>query len=189
MIALFVQTLSLVLFSALLGGAIAFHRAPSLAHLEPPPMTEKDTADLAETLSQVVIKQAGRQTVEEVEINRFLTTVLSARQEGLTEGLAVRQRVLCDLLEDSARLHFVWGIGPHTVHGAVEVRLARVGEHLVFDVIGGSYGSLRVSRVFLSPLRPALDRLAEACQPEIAALLTLPRLSIAKEKLVLDPTF
>jgi len=184
-----IQMVCFAVLSALLGAALAFHRAPSLEHLVPPPATEKESTDLAETISQVVIKQAGRQTVEEAEINRFLTTTLAARQEGLTERWASPHRVLCDLTEDAARIHFVWRIGSHSVHAAVDLHLGRQGDNLVFDITGGQYGSLRVPRVLLTPVRPALERLAESCQPEIQALLTLPRLSVAKEKLVLDPTF
>lgn len=184
-----VQLICFTVLSALLGAAVLFHRAPSLEHLVPPPVAEKDIADLAETISQVVIKQAGRQTVDESEINQFLNSTLAAHQSGLTEGWVAPQRILCDLMEDSARLHFIWSIGSFPVHAAVDMKIAREGENLVFDITGGHYGSLRVPRLLLSPLRAALDGLAEACQPEIQALLTLPRLSVVKEKLVLDPTF
>ncbi len=183
------QLVCFVVLSAMLGAGLAFHKAPRLEHLLPPQASEKDATDLVEMISQVVIKQAGRQTVDEADINRFLTTTLAARQEGLTQRWATPQRVLCDLTEDAARIHFMWRLGRHAVHAAVELHVSRQGENLVFDITGGQYGSLRVPRVLLSPLRPALERLAEACQPEIQALLTLPRLSVAKEKLVLDPTF
>lgn len=173
----------------MLGAATAFHRVPSLDHLMPAPAAEKDAADLAETISQVVIKQAGKQSIEEADINRFLTSTLSARQEGLTSGWAAPHRILCDLMDHSARIHLTWKIGPLEVHAAVDMTIVRDGPNLVFDITGGQYGGLRVPKMMLAPVKPALERLAEACQPEIEALLTLPRLSIAKEKLVLDPTF
>lgn len=185
-----VQLATFAVLSALLGGAVAFHRAPDLSALVPPAAAEGDTpADLAELISQVVIKQAGKQSIDELTINRFLTSTLAARQDGITSGWAMPHHVLCDLQEKSARIHLTWKVGPHEVHAAVDLSVSRQGADLVFDITGGQYGSLRVPRALLFPIKPALERLAEACQPEIDALLTLPRLSIAKEKLVLDPTF
>ena len=71
----------------------------------------------------------------------------------------------------------------------MDFTVGRRGPDLVMDVTGGHFGQLWVPKMLLSPLRPALNALAAACQPELIALLSLPKFSIAKEKLVLDPSF
>ncbi len=181
--------LTTVFLSGLLGAAVAFHRAPDLSHIRTVPGAGFEPSDLAQTITQVVIKQSGKQSIEEGDLNAFLASVIAAHQRGTSARFADPESVLVDLGEDTATLHFCWRLPYHRLDAAVETKLGRVGGELVFEIVGGSYGRLRVPKMLLAPLRPALRALAAACEPELQALQSLPRLSISKEKLVLDPTF
>lgn len=186
-----IRIASLLLLSALGAAAVLFHRPVDLSGISRQPSHALEKVDLAETISQVVIKQSGKQPLEEGDINHLFATRLRAQQTGITATWSRPAEVLCELHENSGTLHFRW-IGlryPHQLQAAVDFTVERQGPDLVLDITGGSYGRLRVTKALLSPLRPALQALASACQPELEALKSVPKLAIAKEKLVLDPSF
>jgi hypothetical protein len=182
------RALLFLVLSAALGGSIVFYRPPDLTGIKLTATPGTDPSDMAETISQVVMKQSGKQSITEGDINAFLATVLSQRLEGL-DGIAQPGSVVCDLRETTAPNYITWAVFGQPVTASAEVAVARQGADLVFETLRGSYGRLEVPRMLLTPVRPVISALAAACQPEIQALLTVPRLSIAKEKLVLDPTF
>ena len=184
-----VQLLRFFVLSAALGAAILFYQAPNLAGINRAASEGLEPENLADTVSQVVIKQAGKQTLGEGDINAFLASSIASRQSGLSMSFATPEEVVCDLKADRAALHLCWSVFGHRVHASADFTVARQGKELVFDLTGGSYGRLAVPRYCLGPLRPALQGLVTACQPEIQALLSLPKLSIVNEKLVLDPAF
>jgi hypothetical protein len=53
----------------------------------------------------------------------------------------------------------------------------------------GAYGHLHMPRGMMRPLYPSLKALAEALDPEIRALFLMNQITIARDKLVLDPRF
>jgi len=187
----FIRLTTLMLLSALSAAAVLFHRADDLSKISRKPSQALEKIDLAEGITQVVIKQSGKQLLDEGDVNHFFATRLKLRQEGLTTDLAQPQEILCDLHEAGGTLYFCWkGVRyPQPFQASMDFTVGRRGPDLVMDVTGGHYGRLWVPKVLLSPLRQALKALAAACQPELNALLSLPKLSIAKEKLVLDPSF
>lgn len=177
-----------LVLSAALGAAITFFRAPDLAALKREATQGSDPRELAATITKVVLKQGGKQTLDEGDLNAYFSNSIAARLEH-SPAFVKPCDIACDLRDDSARLYLTWRVFDHPVTAAVDVTLVRVGAEIVCEVTGGSYGRLAVPRLCLTPVRPALRELARACQPEVQALLSLPRLSIAKEKLVLDPVF
>ena len=187
----FIRLTTLMLLSALTAAAVLFHRADDLSKISRKPSQALEKIDLAEGITQVVIKQSGKQLLDEGDINHFLATRLKTQQEGPLAGTVQPLEVLCDLHEASGTLYFCWkGLSyPQQFQASVDFTVGRRGPDLVMDITGGHYGRLWVPKILLSPLRPALESLAAACQPELQAFLSLPKLGIAKEKLVLDPSF
>ena len=178
-----------LILSAMLGAAILFYRPQDLSGVTTTRTPGLEPSELADTLSQVVIKQAGKQYLTEGDINAFFTNALAYRQDGVSSWIGTPEHIVCDLHEKTATLHFRWLIRGHPLDASVDFTIGREGPDHVFDIKGGHYGKLAVPRFLLGPLRPILQNLATVCQPEIQGLLTLPRLAISKERLVLDPTF
>jgi hypothetical protein len=177
-----------LVLSAALGAGIVFFRPANLTELKRAPSEGSDPRELAANITQVVLKQAGKQTIEEGDINAFFDSTLEQRMNQAVPFLKPSQ-ISCDLQESTACLYLTWKVKDQPITAGVDLKLQRQGTDLTFEVLGGRYGKLEVPRFLLTPLRPLLKALAQTCQPEIQALLSLPRLSIEKEKLVLDPTF
>jgi hypothetical protein len=57
------------------------------------------------------------------------------------------------------------------------------------ELLRGAYGHLQMPRGMMRPLDPALRSVAEVLDPEIRALFQMTKITIAKDKLVLDPRF
>ena len=182
------RALVFLVLSAALGAGITFFKAPDLTALKREASQGNDPRELAATITKVVLKQSGKQGLDEGDLNAYFNTNIASRLEHSSTFMKPAE-VACDLREDSARLYLTWRVFDRPVTAAVDLKVARVGAEIVCEVTGGSYGALSVPRLCITPLRPALRELARACQPEVQALLSLPRLSIAKEKLVLDPIF
>lgn len=71
----------------------------------------------------------------------------------------------------------------------MQFSVQRKGNVFLVEVERGAYGTLAVSRGFLTPAIPAFQEIVRACQPEISAIFKLPHIRIAKDKLVLDAKF
>lgn len=180
----------LVPLSAFAGAALLCHRTPDLSGVRTT-LDAKETAfhDLASVLEQTAIKQAGQMEVSESELNDYLLRTLRAAEPGGSSSLARLDKVLIDLEERRARLHVFWMVLGHPKVVSIDFSVQRTQKDFVVEIAGGAYGRLEVGRGLLLPLTPTLEKLANACKPEIEALFKLPNIRIAKDKLVLDPKF
>lgn len=97
--------------------------------------------------------------------------------------------VSIDLEPDSARLFLVWKIKGHERTASVDLAIRRDDEEFHVEILRGAYGHLEMPRGMMRPLYPALRSVADALDPEIRALFQMTKITIAKDKLVLDPRF
>lgn len=174
--------------SALAGAAWVAHRPVSVPAL---PVTKAGAKprDLVDDLKQAAIKGSGMVEISEVELNRHLQKVLAARvQPPLTRW--VRFAALhVDLEPEVARLNLVWEVSGHRSTATLDLKVERQEKVFRVEVVGGAYGHLTVPRGFLRPLAPVLRRLSDVLNDEIQALFQMNEVSVAQNKLVLDPRF
>lgn len=182
------QLLRLVLVSALAGAAWVAHRPEALP--ETAPAAEKGkAADLLDELRQASIKRAGIFEIKEADLNRYLTSVLSARLGGAMRSWMSVVDARADLEPGRARIILVWSLFGHQRTAGVDLVVQRVGDHFHVEMLGGALGHLELPRGLMRPLQPALRAVAEALDPEIRALFQMTQITVAKDKLVLDSRF
>ncbi len=145
--------------------------------------------DLLDNLHQTAIKRAGVIEISEADINRHLATTLSGKINGLSGGWVSFEGVRIDLEPDRARLFLIWNIRGHIRTASVDLAVQREDDHFRAEVLRGAYGHLQLPRGMMRPIHPSLEALAEALDPEIRALFQMTQITIAKDKLVLDPRF
>ncbi|MCB1275406.1 hypothetical protein [Prosthecobacter sp.] len=181
------QTLRLLLVSALAGAAWVAHRPADLP--VPPQAGAVKNDDMLDMLRQTAIKRAAAMEISEAEINRHLKTVLSGKVANMFGGWVTFEGARVDLEPDSARLFLIWNLKGHVRTASVDLAISRDADHFHVELLRGAYGHLQMPRGMMRPIYPALTSVAEALDPEIKALFQMTKITIAKDKLVLDPRF
>lgn len=182
------QILRLLIISALAGAAWVAHRPATL-----PPVPAAGQAakadDVLDTLHQAAIKRAAVLTLTEDEVNRHLAATVKSRVQNPFGDWAVFDGARIDLEPDVARLFLVWNIKGHLRTVSVDLAISRDASNYQVELLRGAYGHLQMPRGMMRPLYPVLSAVAEALDPEIRALFQMTKITVAKDKLVLDPRF
>lgn len=182
------QTLRLLLLSALGGAAWVAHRPEALPAAAPPVQKGKDP-DLLDDLRQASIKRASIIEIREPELNRYLSATLPGRLGSKLDGWMRLADARVDLEPGKAHVIIVWDIRGHRRTASVDLVIQRVGEHFHVEMLGGALGHLNLPRGMMRPLEPALRVVGEALDPEVRALFQMTQITVAKDKLVLDSRF
>lgn len=181
------QSLRLLVISALAGAAWVAHRPADL------PVTPQADAgrsdDLIDMLRQTAIKRAAVVEVSEAEINRHLGGVLAGRMANVFGGWLSFEGARIDLEPGIARVFLIWKLHGHLRTASVDLAIDRDDSNFHVDLLRGAYGHLEMPRGMMRPLYPALRSVADTLAPEIRALFQMTKITIAKDKLVLDPRF
>ncbi len=180
-------TLRLLLVSALAGAAWVAHRPADLPVPSQTGAVKND--DMLDMLRQTAIKRASVMEISEGEVNRHLKTMLTGKVASMFGGWAAFEGARVDLEPDSARLFLVWNLKGHIRTASVDLAISRDEDHFHVELLRGAYGHLRMPRGMMRPLYPALRAVADALDPEIRSLFQMTKITIAKDKLVLDPRF
>jgi hypothetical protein len=181
------QTLRLLVISALAGAAWVAHRPAALP--QAPTTNNAKGDDMLDMLRQSAIKRASVMEVSEAEINRHLATTVSSKVANMFGGWVTFDGARVDLEPDSARVFLVWKLQGHTRTASVDLAISRDADNYHVELLRGAYGHLEMPRGMMRPLYPSLRAVADALDPEIRALFQMTKITIAKDKLVLDPRF
>lgn len=186
---LLVHLLLLISLSGLTGAAIVGHRTADLGGVKGAESASSTLIDIPDLLGQATIKRSAPVEISEADLNRYLAATVSGGQTGRTSALAAFDRVLVDLEPGVARVTLCWLVKGHRTTASVDLRTTvRSGLHSA-EIVSGAYGRMPVARGFLSPIMPAYAALTKTCGPEIKLILSMTKIQIAKDKLVLDPRF
>lgn len=180
--------LLLTALSALAGAAWVAHRPVSVAPIEPPVPGARQR-ELVDDLKQSAIKRSALFEVSEAEINRHLAKVLTATLAEPAVKWVQFERLAVELEPETAHATLVWKVQDRLSTATVDFRVLRLEDTFRVEVVGGRYGHLKVPHGMLRPMAPALENLAVVLQEEIKALFQMNQISIAQDKLVLDPRF
>lgn len=164
------------------------HRPADLPKAAPAGNTAK-AEDLLDTLHQTAIKRSAVIEISETDINRHLASTLAGKIPGMLGGWVAFDGARIDLEPNSARLFLIWKVKGYTRTASVDLALSRDDKEFHVELLRGAYGHLQMPRGMMRPLYPSLHALAEALDPEIRALFQMTKITIAKDKLVLDPRF
>jgi len=181
------QTLRLLGISLLAGASWVAHRPADLPKAAAPSGAKVD--DLIDIMRQTAIKRAAVMEISEAEINRHLATTLAGKVPGMLGGWVTFDGARIDLEPGRARLYLIWKVKGYTRTASVDLAISRDDKDFLVEVLDGAYGHLQLPRGMMRPLYPSLRTLAEALDPEIRALFQMNQITIAKDKLVLDPRF
>jgi hypothetical protein len=180
----------LLVFSGLCGAVIVAWQP------EPRPAAEKTAPrnsplSVGDQIGQAIIKRSAPFDIQEARLNEHLRKVLAPHAGGHGARLPVMPGVpSVSLLESLARVRLCWTLGGrHELTCTVSLTIERQGDRFVVTVLDGQYGRLPVPRGLLQPVRPALEELAQALQPEIEALFQMNDITLAEGRLRLDPRF
>jgi hypothetical protein len=171
----------------LAGAAWVAHRPVPLSYISVSNPAKAD--DLVDMMRQTVIKRAAVMEISEAEINRHLATTLKGKVADMFGGWVAFEGARIDLEPDSARLFLIWKIQGHTRTASVDLAVSRDEDNFHVEVLRGAYGHLQMPRGMMRPLYPSLRAVAEALDPEIRTLFQMTKITITKDKLVLDPRF
>ena len=144
---------------------------------------------MLDMLRQTAIKRAAVMEISEAEVNRHLSTTLAGKVANVFGDWAAFDGARIDLEPDRARLFLVWKLKGLTRTASVDLAISRDADNYHIEVLRGSYGHLDLPRGMMRPLYPMLRSVAAALDPEIKALFQMTKITIAKDKLVLDPRF
>lgn len=182
------QVLRLLVISALAGAAWVAHR-PQALPAQPVAGTNAKAEDVLDSLRQTTIKRSAVMVISEDEVNRHLASTLTSRMKNPFGDWVAFDGARIDLEENTARLFLVWKLKGHIRTVRVDLAISRDADNFHVELLRGAYGHLEVPRGMMRPLYPVLQAVAEALDPEIRALFQMTRITIAKDKLVLDPRF
>ena len=190
MASFWLNSVLLVSLSGLSAAAILSHQTPDLSDVKVgAEATDHAHLDLVETLGQAAFKQEGLVEINEADLNDYLARRLKPSAHGHSGRIAHFERLLVNLEDGHCTAHMCWRVFGHLDVISVQFSILRKGNVFVVEIERGAYGTLPVSRGFLTPVIPALRELIRACDPEITAIFKLPHLRITKDKLVLDAKF
>lgn len=181
------QSLRLLAISALAGAAWVAHRPADLP--DAPKAGSGKNDDLIDMLRQTAIKRAAVVEISEAEINRHLAATLAGRLGGTFGSWVSFEGARIDLEPDTARLFLIWKLQGHLRTASVDLAISQDDSNFHVELLRGAYGHLEMPRGMMRPLYPALRSVADALDPEIRALFQMTKITIAKDKLVLDPRF
>ena len=181
------QTLRLLGISLLAGAAWVAHRPADLPKTGAPTSAKAD--DLLDMLRQTTIKRAAVMEISEAEINRHLATTLKGKVAPILGGWVTFEGARMDLEPDNARLFLIWNIRGFIHTASVDLAISRDEKNFHVDLLRGAYGHLQMPRGMMRPLYPSLRAVTAALDPEIRALFQMTKITVAKDKLVLDPRF
>ncbi|WP_133795210.1 hypothetical protein [Prosthecobacter fusiformis] len=182
------QLLLLAALSALAGAAWVAHRPVDVAPVEPPKPGARQR-ELVDDLKQAAIKRSAIFEIGEAELNRHLSKALVGTLPEPAGKWAQFDRVALELEPGIAHATLVWNVRGHLTTATVDFQVERLDQTFRVEVIGGSYGHLKVPQGMLRPLAPALKKIAAALQEEIHVLFQMNQIQIAQDKLLLDPRF
>ncbi|MDB6003596.1 MAG: hypothetical protein JWR15_583, partial [Prosthecobacter sp.] len=77
----------------------------------------------------------------------------------------------------------------YTRTASVDLAINRDENNFHVDLLRGAYGHLQMPRGLMRPLYPSLRAVADALDPEIRTLFQMTKITITKDKLLLDPRF
>ncbi len=178
----------MIMLSALAGAAWVAHRPVPLKSSEAAKLGAKPR-DLIDDLKQAAIKGSGMVEINEGELNRHLSRVLTGKMASSLGQSVKFDRLNVDFEPEVAHLTLVWNVLGHPSTATVDLKVDRLEKVFRVEVVGGAYGHLTVPRGFLRPLAPALRGLSDALHEEIQALFQMNEVTFAQNKLVLDPRF
>ncbi len=181
------QTLRLLGVSLLAGATWVAHRPADLPKIAAPSAAKAE--DLLDNLHQAAIKRVAVIEISEADINRHLATTLAGKIPGMLGGWVAFDGARIDLEPDRARLFLIWKIKGYTRTASVDLALSRDDKDFHVELLRGAYGHLQMPRGMMRPLYPSLEALANALDPEIRALFQMTQITLAKDKIVLDPRF
>lgn len=181
------QTMRLLGISLLAGATWVAHRPADLPKVAAPSAAKGD--DLLDNIHQTTLKRAAVMEISEAEINRHLATTLAGKIPGMFGRWIAFDGARLDLEPDSARLFLIWKVQGHTRTASIDLAISHDDKDFRVEVLRGAYGHLHMPRGMMRPLYPSLQALVEALDPEIRALFLMTQITIAKDKLVLDPRF
>lgn len=181
------QILRLLVISALAGAVWVAHRPAALPQV--PAANQVKGDDMLDMLRQSAIKRAALMEISEADINRHLAGNVASKMAGMFGGWITFEGARVDLEPDNARVFLVWNLKGHIRTASVDLAISREGDNFHVEVLHGAYGHLQMPRGMMRPLYPALQAVADTLEPEIRALFQMTKITIAKDKLVLDPRF
>ncbi len=181
------QTLRLLGISLLAGASWVAHRPVALSNILVSNSAKTD--DLVDMMRQTVIKRAAVMEISEAEINRHLAMTLKGKVGDMFGGWVTFEGAQIDLESDQARLILIWKIKGYTRTASVDLAINRDENNFHVELLRGAYGHLQMPRGMMRPLYPSLSAVAEALDPEIRTLFQMTKITITKDKLVLDPRF
>lgn len=182
------KILRLLILSGLGGAAWVAHRPAPLPPI-PAAAGQVKADDLLDSLLQSTIKRAAVMTITEDEVNRHLAATLTRRIKSPFGDWAAFDGARFDLEPGVARLFLIWNIKGHVRTVSVDLAVSRDEQNFHVELLRGAYGHLEMPRGMMRPLYPVLRAVAEALDPEIRALFQMTKITIDKDKLVLDPRF
>ena len=144
---------------------------------------------MVDMMRQAVIKRAAVMEISEAEINRHLATTLTGKVGDMYGGLVTFEGARIELEPDRARLILIWKLKGYTRTASVDLAINRDENNFHVDLLRGAYGHLQMPRGMMRPLYPSLRAVADALDPEIRTLFQMTKITILKDKLVLDPRF
>lgn len=171
----------------LAGAAWVAHRPVDLPDIRVSNSAKTD--DLMDMMRQSVIKRAAVMEISEAEINRHLATTLAGKVAAMYGGLVTFEGARIDLEQDQARLILIWKLRGYTRTASVDLAINRDENNFHVDLLRGAYGHLQMPRGMMRPLYPSLSAVADALDPEIRTLFQMTKITITKDKLLLDPRF
>ncbi|MGV3658814.1 MAG: hypothetical protein ACO1TE_01480 [Prosthecobacter sp.] len=183
------QVLRLLVISALAGAAWVAHRPQTLPTTPAPAAGAAKADDMLDSLRQTTIKRAATMVISEDEVNRHLATTLVSKMKNPFGDWAAFDGARMDLEDNVAHLFLVWKLKGHVRTVRVDLAISRDEDNFQVELLRGAYGHLEMPRGMMRPLYPVLRAVAEALDPEIRALFQMTSITIAKDKLVLDPRF
>lgn len=181
------QLLRLLGVSMLAGATWVAHRPADLPKLAAPSAAKAE--DLLDIVHQTAIKRAAVIEISEADINRHLATTLGGKIPGMLGGWVAFEGARVDLEPNSARLFLIWNVKGHIRTASIDLAISRDEKDFHVELLRGAYGHLQMPRGMMRPLYPSLGAVADALDPEIRALFQMTQITIAKDKLVLDPRF
>lgn len=143
--------------------------------------------DLLDLVEQSVWHRNTPLELAEVDVNRYLATVLNGRQSGPSAFLAQFDRVALDFQPGICRVLFLWNSRRSRSTASLDFTVTRDRKKFVIVPVAGSYGRLPVFRGALAILIPACRSLCTALDADVRAILQMNEIRFEKHKVILDP--
>ena len=143
--------------------------------------------DLLDLVEQSVWHRNTPLELAEVDVNRYLASVLNGHQSGPSAYLAQFDRVALDFQPGICRVLFLWNSRGSRSTASLDFTVTRDRKKFVIVPVAGSYGRLPVFRGALAILIPACRSLCTALDADVRAILQMNEIRFEKHKVILDP--